>query len=91
MTGGASLHLVARRAVLLLPLLLGLAGCGKVNEIPQLDEAVKAFGTVHILVNNAALYYDIDNFDPSFEYLQRVTGVNQHGAWLMTRARVWEY
>jgi NAD(P)-dependent dehydrogenase (short-subunit alcohol dehydrogenase family) len=51
-----------------------------------IDETVKAFGTVHILVNNAALYYDIDNFDTSFEYLQRVTGVNQHGAWLMTRA-----
>ena len=47
---------------------------------------MKAFGTVDILVNNAALYYDIDNFDTSFEYLQRVTSVNQHGAWLMTRA-----
>ena len=45
-----------------------------------------AFGTVDILVNNAALYYDIDNFDPSYEYLQKVTAVNQHGAWLMTRA-----
>ena len=51
-----------------------------------IDETVAAFGMVHILVNNAALYYDIDNFDPSFEYLQRVTAVNQHGAWLMTRA-----
>ena len=50
------------------------------------DETVDGFGTVHILVNNAALYYDIDNFDPSFEYLQKVTAVNQHGAWLMTRA-----
>ncbi len=50
------------------------------------DESVAAFGTVDILVNNAALYYDIDNFDTSFEYLQRVTAVNQHGAWLMTRA-----
>jgi 3-oxoacyl-[acyl-carrier protein] reductase len=50
------------------------------------DETVENFGTVHILVNNAALYYDIDNFDTSFEYLQRVTSVNQHGAWLMTRA-----
>jgi len=48
--------------------------------------AVERFGTVHILVNNAALYYDIDNFDTSFEYLQKVTSVNQHGAWLMTRA-----
>src|SRR3954467_2015597 len=28
-----------------------------------IDAKVKAFGTVHILVNNAALYYDIDNFD----------------------------
>jgi 3-oxoacyl-[acyl-carrier protein] reductase len=50
------------------------------------DETVDRFGTVDILINNAALYYDIDNFDPSFEYLQRVTAVNQHGAWLMTRA-----
>ena len=50
------------------------------------DETVDAFGTVDILVNNAALYYDIDNFDPSYEYLQKVTAVNQHGAWLMTRA-----
>jgi NAD(P)-dependent dehydrogenase (short-subunit alcohol dehydrogenase family) len=50
------------------------------------DQAVETFGTVHILVNNAALYYDIDNFDSSFEYLQKVTAVNQHGAWLMTRA-----
>jgi 3-oxoacyl-[acyl-carrier protein] reductase len=50
------------------------------------DAAVEAFGTVHVLVNNAALYYDIDNFDPSYEYLQRVFSVNQHGAWLMSRA-----
>src|SRR5881392_3324684 len=51
-----------------------------------IDETVSAFGTVHILVNNAALYYDIDNFDTSFEYLQKVTSVNQHGAWLMAKA-----
>jgi len=50
------------------------------------DETVGTFGTVHILVNNAALYHDIDNFDPSYEYLLRVMSVNQHGSWLMTRA-----
>jgi 3-oxoacyl-[acyl-carrier protein] reductase len=50
------------------------------------DATVAEFGTVHILVNNAALYYDIDNFDPSYEYLQKVFAVNQHGAWLMARA-----
>ena len=50
------------------------------------DRAVEQFGTVHILVNNAALYYDIDNFDTSYEYLLKVFSVNQHGAWLMARA-----
>jgi 3-oxoacyl-[acyl-carrier protein] reductase len=50
------------------------------------DAAVDAFGTVDILVNNAALYYDIDNFDTSYEYLQKVFSVNQFGAWLMGRA-----
>jgi len=50
------------------------------------DAAVARFGTVHILVNNAALYYDIDNFDTSYEYLQKVFSVNQFGAWLMARA-----
>ena len=50
------------------------------------DKTVELFGTVDILLNNAALYYDIDNFDPSFEYLKKVFSVNQFGAWLMSRA-----
>src|SRR5882757_3535174 len=50
------------------------------------DAAVEAYGTVDILLNNAALYYDIDNFDPSFDYLKKVFSVNQFGAWLMVRA-----
>jgi len=41
-TRGALVRRVARRAVLLLPLLLSLAACGRINEIPQLDEATKA-------------------------------------------------
>ena len=44
------------------------------------------FGTLDILVNNAALYHDIDNADASYEYLLKVMNVNQHGAWLMARA-----
>ena len=44
------------------------------------------FGTIDILVNNAALYYDIDNTNNSPEYLKRVFDVNLHGAWLMARA-----
>ncbi len=44
------------------------------------------FGSVDILVNNAALYYDIDNQDNSLEYLQHVFSVNLHGAWIMASA-----
>ncbi len=48
--------------------------------------AVDEFGTIDILLNNAAIYHDIDNADSSYEYLQKITSVNQHGAWLMGRA-----
>jgi NAD(P)-dependent dehydrogenase (short-subunit alcohol dehydrogenase family) len=44
------------------------------------------FGGIDILVNNAALYFDIDNERNDYEYLQRVFSVNLHGAWLMARA-----
>src|SRR5918994_5693165 len=44
------------------------------------------FGGIDILVNNAALYYDIDNERNDYEYLQRVFSVNLHGAWLMAKA-----
>ena len=49
-------------------------------------ETIDRFGTIDILVNNAALYYDIDNSDNSPEYLKRVFDVNLHGAWFMSRA-----
>jgi NAD(P)-dependent dehydrogenase (short-subunit alcohol dehydrogenase family) len=48
--------------------------------------AVDEFGKLDILVNNAALYYDIDNANNSYDYLQTVFKVNLHGAWLMARA-----
>jgi 3-oxoacyl-[acyl-carrier protein] reductase len=44
------------------------------------------FGQLDILINNAALYYDIDNERNDYEYLKRVFSVNLHGAWLMARA-----
>jgi 3-oxoacyl-[acyl-carrier protein] reductase len=49
-------------------------------------QAKEQFGRIDILVNNAALYYDIDNLNNSYEYLQKVFSVNLHGAWLMARA-----
>ena len=48
--------------------------------------AVDAFGSIDILVNNAALYGDWDMSDQSEAYLRRVFDVNLHGVWLMTRA-----
>ena len=48
--------------------------------------AKDAFGSLDILLNNAAIYHDIDNADASYEYLQKIFSVNQHGTWLMSRA-----
>jgi NAD(P)-dependent dehydrogenase (short-subunit alcohol dehydrogenase family) len=48
--------------------------------------AIDQFGKLDILVNNAALYYDIDNERNDYEYLQHVFSVNLHGAWLMAKA-----
>src|SRR5205823_3100109 len=50
------------------------------------SEAVGTFGTLDVLINNAALYHDIDNANSSYEYLHQVFDVNLHGAWVMTRA-----
>jgi 3-oxoacyl-[acyl-carrier protein] reductase len=44
------------------------------------------FGRIDALVNNAALFQDLDKEDHSYEYTQRAFRVNLHGAWLMTRA-----
>src|ERR1019366_2798619 len=59
------------------------------NEQSALDCATKTrdhFGQIDILINNAALYYDIDNERNDYDYLRTVFSVNLHGAWLMTRA-----
>lgn len=47
---------------------------------------IERHGTIDILINNAALYYDIDNANNDYEYLKTVFAVNLHGAWLMARA-----
>ena len=50
------------------------------------DAAVEAFGTVDILLNNAAIYGELDLGNNSLEYLRQVFDVNVHGQWLMARA-----
>jgi len=48
--------------------------------------AVERFGRVDVLVNNAAIYYDLDRTENSLTYFNRVLSVNLTGAWLMSRA-----
>ncbi len=48
--------------------------------------AIDRFGRIDILVNNAAIYYDLDREQTSLAYFNRVLSVNLTGAWLMSRA-----
>ncbi len=43
-------------------------------------------GRIDVLLNNAAIFYDIDNFDYSYAYLRKIFDVNFFGTWLMCRA-----
>jgi len=45
-----------------------------------------AHGKLDVLLNNAAIFYGIDNFDTSFAYLKKIFDVNYFGTWLMCRA-----
>jgi 3-oxoacyl-[acyl-carrier protein] reductase len=50
------------------------------------DATIERFGTVDILVNNAAIYGDYNGADNSLEYLKQVFDVNLHGQWVMAKA-----
>src|SRR5437870_3082420 len=44
------------------------------------------FGRIDVLINNAAIFFGIDNQNTSYAYLRRIFDVNYFGAWLMCRA-----
>jgi len=50
------------------------------------DATIERFGHVDILVNNAAIYGDLNGADNSLEYLKQVFDVNLHGQWVMAKA-----
>src|SRR5262245_28817080 len=47
---------------------------------------LERFGRVDVLINNAAIYYDLDRTENTLAYFNRVLSVNLTGAWLMSRA-----
>ncbi len=47
---------------------------------------VDRFGRIDVLLNNAAIFYGIENFNSTFEYLRKIFDVNYFGTWLMCRA-----
>jgi 3-oxoacyl-[acyl-carrier protein] reductase len=49
---------------------------------------LERWGTIDVLVNNAAIYYDLDQTDTSVAYFKKVLDVNMIGPWLCARAVV---
>ncbi len=47
---------------------------------------VDKLGKIDVLLNNAAIFYGIENQNTSFAYLKRIFDVNYFGTWLMCRA-----
>jgi NAD(P)-dependent dehydrogenase (short-subunit alcohol dehydrogenase family) len=50
------------------------------------DTTHEHFGKIDILLNNAAIFYDMDLNDRSLEYFNKILSVNLTGVWLCTRA-----
>ncbi len=50
------------------------------------EQTMARFGRIDVLVNNAAIYYDLDVEQNTLAYFNRVLSVNLTGAWLMSRA-----
>lgn len=61
-----------------------------ISDETSVSECVSAttdrFGTVDVLLNNAAIYGDYEPLNNDLDYLKHVFDVNLHGQWLMGRA-----
>ncbi|MGH2794016.1 MAG: SDR family NAD(P)-dependent oxidoreductase [Actinomycetota bacterium] len=50
------------------------------------DSVVARWGRIDVLVNNAGIFYDLDQRNKSLAYLKKVLDVNMIGPWLCMRA-----
>ena len=72
---------------------LGGKGLAVRTDVSREDETkamaaktAEAFGRIDILLNNAAIFYDLERQDPSLAYFNKVLSVNLTGVWLCSRA-----
>jgi 3-oxoacyl-[acyl-carrier protein] reductase len=49
-------------------------------------KTAERFGRIDILINNAAIFYDLARDDHSLEYFNKILSVNLTGVWLCSRA-----
>jgi NAD(P)-dependent dehydrogenase (short-subunit alcohol dehydrogenase family) len=50
------------------------------------DDVVSKWGRIDILLNNAGIFFDLEQTNNSLDYLRKVLDVNMIGPWLCTRA-----
>jgi 3-oxoacyl-[acyl-carrier protein] reductase len=59
----------------------------KEDDTKRLAQAThEQFGRIDVLLNNAAIFYDMEKDDHSLEYFNKILSVNLTGVWLCTRA-----
>jgi 3-oxoacyl-[acyl-carrier protein] reductase len=59
----------------------------KEDETKRLAAATEEhFGRIDILLNNAAIFYDMEREDQTLEYFNKILSVNLTGVWLCSRA-----